>query len=369
MKYFNPDKNDKYTSCCTTNSGDLLKQKKKSNRFRFIAGIYAKAMDRIIAIFIVVGRKLKVANKEFSKQDLKQDETFVDPSSTQNGKHQREIFYVERKNISTRENLTKNKKIGGKRGRRWSIRICFTYSASIHQDQGDQDSTKAKNIRQQQSLDSCTHSSDKHLTNRVRQNACQSYDSSAVSIDQRGEVAQPKPQCSQFALTVNTTIVSSEIPAVNVVQIKADEVNLQQLPSRPCLKISSAVYSNNNNTSERRCHKGVSFSKRLEGVRYYNRIMGEHPCCRSGPPLSLGWKYYTEHDDMVVSTEEQPQCLNSRSKCEQLNTEERWERLTGASGYYSQRDLHRMLRSHRRKNPTNQFTLADLIEAGDVGKT
>lgn len=356
MKYLNPDKNDKYSSCCTTNSGDEMKQKRKSNHFRCIAGIYAKAMNRIIAIFTVVGRKLKGANKEFSKQDLKQDETYADPSSIQNGNHQREMFYVEKKNISTMENLTKNKKKRGRRGRRWSIRICFTYSASIHQDQGDKDSTKAKNIHRQQSLDSCTHSTD-------------SDDSSAVSIDQREEVAQSKPQCSQFALTVNTTIVSYEIPAVNVVQIKADEVNLQQLPSRPCLKISSAVYSNNNNTSERRCHKGVSFSKRLEGVRYYNRIMGEHPCCKSGPPLSLGWKYYTEHDDMVASTEKQPQCLNSRSKCEQLNTEERWERLTGASGYYSQSELHRILRSHRRKNPTNRFTLADLIEAGDVEKT
>ena len=42
-------------------------------------------------------------------------------------------------------------------------------------------------------------------------------------------------------------------------------------------------------SSSSKCTKHVSFHNIY--IRCYNQIVGDHPCCVSGPPLALGWSY------------------------------------------------------------------------------
>lgn len=50
---------------------------------------------------------------------------------------------------------------------------------------------------------------------------------------------------------------------------------------------SPSKRSRPSNEEEREKHVAFSF---LE-VREYNQVLGDHPCCTVGPPVSLGWDY------------------------------------------------------------------------------
>ena len=40
-------------------------------------------------------------------------------------------------------------------------------------------------------------------------------------------------------------------------------------------------------------------------VREYNIVIGDNPSCSTGPPVSLGWRYQYEHQDVPLETYEQ----------------------------------------------------------------
>lgn len=75
---------------------------------------------------------------------------------------------------------------------------------------------------------------------------------------------------------------------------------------------TTGLASRNDNPEERatpapKMKRNVSFSN-VE-FREYNVTLGDNPCCSSGPPVSLGWEYKTEHKVMHLDryeTERQP---------------------------------------------------------------
>jgi len=59
---------------------------------------------------------------------------------------------------------------------------------------------------------------------------------------------------------------------------------------------SSATSSNK--SRHKRC---VTFTNIQ--IREYNTILGDHPCCQSGPPLALGWEFNTQ-DEVVIDIDD-----------------------------------------------------------------
>jgi len=57
----------------------------------------------------------------------------------------------------------------------------------------------------------------------------------------------------------------------------------------------SRVYQDTYNTKNARQERSVSFGP--IHVRYYERIVGDHPDTRVGVPLALGWAYYEDEKD------------------------------------------------------------------------
>lgn len=65
----------------------------------------------------------------------------------------------------------------------------------------------------------------------------------------------------------------------------------------PCLSMGVMKSKSDSDMSTRR---QVSFSNLH--VREYNVVFGDHPCCMSGPPLTLGWNHDSE--DVCLSLED-----------------------------------------------------------------
>ena len=68
-------------------------------------------------------------------------------------------------------------------------------------------------------------------------------------------------------------------------------------------------------TKQQRTHRRhVTFTS--VSVRQYSTILGDHPCCPSGPPLALGWKF-TEQGSMefeTYETQREPERVKSKDK-------------------------------------------------------
>ena len=68
-------------------------------------------------------------------------------------------------------------------------------------------------------------------------------------------------------------------------------------------------------------------------VREYSQVLGDHPCCQSGLPLSLGWDYdadATIHDVNEYETHRESQRVKSRKEMK-LDCEERREILSSVT--------------------------------------
>ena len=61
--------------------------------------------------------------------------------------------------------------------------------------------------------------------------------------------------------------------------------------------ISTSTTASSTVTSESSFKKSVTFS--FVQVREYNRVVGDHPDVRIGPPISLGWEYNIQLDQSV----------------------------------------------------------------------
>jgi len=124
--------------------------------------------------------------------------------------------------------------------------------------------------------------------------------------------------------------------------------------------------------------RSVTFSQ--VQIREYSTILGDHPCCPSGPPISLGWTCEREHthtfetfekerqecrvkckDDMRLAGEVRRDILRSlvvtspiqsptNSACEGSDNDENNEHCCAV---YSQRDLRRAERKLTRERSTN----------------
>lgn len=98
-------------------------------------------------------------------------------------------------------------------------------------------------------------------------------------------------------------IISTSASAVTTSQLSEDESLMQEVPLSPVSSssVSTCVKSKCDSEMDAFCsaRRQVSFSKLH--VREYNVVFGDHPCCMSGPPLTLGWNHESED---VLSLEE-----------------------------------------------------------------
>lgn len=106
----------------------------------------------------------------------------------------------------------------------------------------------------------------------------------------------------------------------------ATEIDTTPPPSRSILKKDLQT------SMKSRTHRKVQFDS-LQ-IRTYPQILGDHPCCSSGLPLSLGWEYTSQHtsslqqDDELDSDQVSP--VKQPRKHLRLDAYRRWEILKNA---------------------------------------
>lgn len=89
---------------------------------------------------------------------------------------------------------------------------------------------------------------------------------------------------------------------------------------------NSSGHSSTSNQTSKQHKRCVTFTNIQ--IREYNTILGDHPCCQSGPPLALGWEY--KHEEVVIDIDDYDDEARRRSKDElRLNCEDRREILCG----------------------------------------
>jgi len=88
--------------------------------------------------------------------------------------------------------------------------------------------------------------------------------------------------------------------------------------------------------------KHVTFTDVL--IREYNQVLGDHPCCSLGPPVSLGWEYQTQKDMSLDYYEVTRKPRRSRREL-RLSWEDRREILSE----YSDGDCRRVTRRLNRQ--------------------
>lgn len=66
-------------------------------------------------------------------------------------------------------------------------------------------------------------------------------------------------------------------------------------------------------------------------IRVFPQILGDHPCCQTGLPLSLGWKHTSEHTKSIDEFEKQDCIEANLSSSLRISAIRRWEILKDAS--------------------------------------
>eukprot|EP00978_Attheya_sp_CCMP212_P015913 scaffold41196_cov63-Attheya_sp.AAC.4 len=120
-----------------------------------------------------------------------------------------------------------------------------------------------------------------------------------------------KYSCSEPELSDYKTESSDEEKDPNAPPI--EPIDLTKRPTRSCLK--SAV----KRVSSERC---VSFTNLH--IREYRQIIGDHPCCGAGPPLSLGWDFKSK-DKLAINDYESTRCPRRSRRNLRLDSETRRE--------------------------------------------
>jgi len=78
----------------------------------------------------------------------------------------------------------------------------------------------------------------------------------------------------------------------------------------------SSSHSSTSTTSSAASTSTVRFDK--VQIREYTITIGDNPCCSSGPPLSLDWRYNTTHEDATVDSFESTRAGLRRMKSQMM---------------------------------------------------
>ena len=82
-------------------------------------------------------------------------------------------------------------------------------------------------------------------------------------------------------------------------------------------------------------------------IREYSQILGDHPCCQEGPPVSLGWDY-SPQSTCSVDDYETKRCLGRRHRNDlRLSFEDRREILSDIPDNEVKRGCRRLHRDRK----------------------
>lgn len=128
----------------------------------------------------------------------------------------------------------------------------------------------------------------------------------------------------------------------------------QQQQHSPSQRSSPSKRSRSNSDSAVSSEaKHVSFDRL--SIREYDLVLGDHPCCTDGPPVSLGWQY-TESPSMKVEVYEATRAPQRRSRhLLRMNHEKR--RAIVSEGGASEGDVRRVQRRLNRERCCSDKTL------------
>lgn len=96
---------------------------------------------------------------------------------------------------------------------------------------------------------------------------------------------------------------------------------------------------------EKPTSRHVSFG--VMHIREYSQVLGDHPCCQEGPPVSLGWDY-SPQQTCSVDDYESKRCFGRRPRNElRLSFEDRREILSDIPDNEVKRGCRRLHRDRK----------------------
>jgi len=140
----------------------------------------------------------------------------------------------------------------------------------------------------------------------------------------------------------NSTIVMSSIPK------SSSCLGLKKCISVSTLEESLESTNRPRNSSLKKGGKKVSFTN-LQ-IREYELKLGDHPSCKSGPPITIGWNYSQKEDVPLDAVVDDNACGSKIRRKVDANTRCEWIRSAG----YTKSEILQSTRSQRRKVQRSQ---------------
>jgi len=172
----------------------------------------------------------------------------------------------------------------------------------------------------------------------------------------------PPPDHSQTDNHTKTTTSATKSISSDIVSIPTptspEEANQPQKPCPCCCPHLTSSTTTANNYEDKRTAKRVRFS--TVTIRNYKSTIGDHPSCRYGPPVSLGWDYDAQEQMILpVHVFEAPKDHAERQyqQLQQTQHQNHSESNTQLMGHLSGSSNSNGRRQRRRKNTYSRNNL------------
>lgn len=174
----------------------------------------------------------------------------------------------------------------------------------------------------------------------------------------------PKPDISYRTSPALCESISNSAPTVLIRTTSSSDHGELQRPIRSIMSSRTLHESLHRGLSSKDCdkrrpdlHRSVSFAQ--VNIREYERVLGDNPSVRAGPPLSIGWRYAPDPITMDLEDYEEGKGL-SRSSAEYLVPKAVREQMLREHAGVSRREIVGAVRTIQKDKAQRRKTVVNL---------